>query len=472
MSFLTSELVAWIRAEGVDVRVRDAQGDAVDLPDARLDGAVYDHREAHTDVLFCAVPGERTHGRRFVADALASGVRFCLVDGEAPRDLAGDGVVIEVDDARAALAAAARGWLAARDPVIVGITGSNGKTTTKDFLAAALRGDRHAKASPGNRNSRWGMPAAILSAFDGDEDVLVLEMGASGPDEIGRLATIARPWMSCVTNVGPAHVEFFGSVDGIARTKGQILEALPEDGVAVVNADDRYHDEFVRRTPARNVVRFGTGVDVDVRVERADETEAGIAVRIGGVDGVLPVFGTINAMNAAAAMAMAEALGVRREDALARIAHAVLSPHRSRRLQAGGRQVIDDAYNANPASVREALGSLVRVRAARRFAVLGEMAELGPERVAMHREVLGIALESGVDRVVLFGPTFAEAAAGAEDPRVVHFDADATDQAATLLLEESQPGDAVLLKASRSAALERVLDAFVAGLGESEGEGV
>ena len=464
MSFRTTELVAWLRTDGLEVRVLDPRGGAADLPDVRLDAVVYDHREADDATLFCAVPGDTTHGRRFVPDALAAGVRFCLVDGEAPRVDAVDGIVIEVDDARRAMAVAARAWLDARDPVIVGITGSNGKTTTKDFLAAALTGDRRAKASPGNRNSRWGMPATILS-FDGDEDVLVLEMGASGPSEIGRLAAIARPWMGCVTNVGPAHIEFFGSVDGVAQTKGQLLEALPEDGVAVINADDAYHDSFVRRTGARNVVRFGVGADVDVRIERAEETDAGIAVRIGGVDGVLPIFGTVNASNAAAAMAMAEALGVRREDALARITKAALSPHRSRRLQVAGRRVIDDAYNANPASVRAALNSLAGLRAERRFAVLGEMAELGENAVALHREVLGEALEMGIDRVVLLGPTFAEASAGAEDPRVIRFDASATDDAAALLAEESRAGDAVLLKASRSAALERVLDAFVARVG-------
>lgn len=466
MSFHTHELVRWLRAAEIEVRVLDAAGATIELPEITIDRVVYDNREADADTLFCAVPGENTHGARFVPDALRAGVRVCLVDGEAPRVEGVDGIVIEVDDARRALAVAARAWLDARDPVVVGITGSNGKTTTKDFLAAALSGDRRAVASPGNKNSRWGMPAAILS-FSGDEDVLVLEMGASAPGEIGRLAAIARPWMGCVTNVGPAHIEFFGSVDEVARTKGQLLEALPENGVAVVNADDARRDEFTRRAGARNVLLFGESEDADVRIERAEDVETGVAVRIDGVDAVLPVFGAVNAWNAAAAVAMAQALGVRPEDALARIASAALSPHRSRRLDAAGRHVVDDAYNANPASMRAALQSLSRAQGGRRFAVLGEMAELGDDGVAQHRAVLGEALERGIDRVVVLGRSFAAASEGAEDPRIAAFDADATDDVAQLLVDETVAGDVVLLKGSRSAALERVLDAFVARAGRS-----
>jgi UDP-N-acetylmuramoyl-tripeptide--D-alanyl-D-alanine ligase len=184
------------------------------------------------------------------------------------------------------------------------------------------------------------------------------------------------------------------------------------------------------------------------------------------VEGVLPVFGTVNAINAAAAMAMAEALGVRREDALARIGAATLSPHRSRRFVAAGRTLIDDSYNANPASVREALGSLAATRGVRRIAVLGEMAELGADAVAMHREVLGVALESGLDRVVVLGASYAAAAEGAEDPRIVRFDREEPAEIAAWLQTSTAEGDVVLFKGSRSAALERILDAFVDGVAD------
>jgi len=460
MSFDLRELVAWWRDAGIDVVVRDAAGARIEPPARVLARAAYDHRLCDTDTMFCAVQGESTHGVRFLRDAFVAGVPVALVEGRAPFHDEVNGVVVEVPDARIALATAATQWLRAHDPVVVGITGSNGKTTTKDFLAAALAGDRVAAASPGNLNSRWGMPAAILG-FSGDEDVLVLEMGASGPDEIGRLAQIASPWMGCITNVAPAHLEFFGSVDEVARTKGQLIEALPSNGVAVLNRDDPRFESLRARSGAQNVISFGADPTADLRVERAESVDDGIAVRIGGVEGVLPVFGTVNADNAAAAMAMAEALGVRREDALERLAAASLSPHRSRRLQAAGRTLIDDSYNANPASVREALGSLAATRAVRRVVVLGEMAELGPDAVPMHREVLGVALESGLDRVVVIGDSYAAAAVGAEDARIVRFDRQEPAEIAAWLDAATDEGDAVLFKGSRSGALERILDAFI-----------
>ena len=465
MSFEVRDLVTWWRDAGIDVVVRDAAGASIDPPSRLLARAAYDHRQCDGQTMFCAVQGESTHGVRFLRDAFAAGVAVALVEGRAPILDDVGGVVLEVPDARVALATAASEWLRVHDPVVVGITGSNGKTTTKDFLAAALAGDRAAVASPGNLNSRWGMPAAILG-FSGDEDVLVLEMGASGPDEIGRLARIAPPWMGCITNIGPAHLEFFGSVDEVARTKGQLVEALPPNGVAVLNRDDPRFESLRARSGARNVISFGTDSAADLRVESVESVDAGIAVRIGGVEGVLPVFGTVNAINAAAAMAMAEALGVRREDALARIGAATLSPHRSRRLAAAGRTLIDDSYNANPASVREALGSLAATRGVRRIAVLGEMAELGADAVAMHREVLGVALESGLDRVVVLGASYAAAAEGAEDPRIVRFDREEPAEIAAWLQTSTAEGDVVLFKGSRSAALERILDAFVEGVAD------
>ena len=469
MSFDVRELVRWWDEAGFTHRVLDPRGEAIHAPAITLDDVVFDHREATTRSMFCAVQGENTHGVRFLRDAFAAGVPVALVQGDVPRLDDVEGVVLAIGDPREALSIAAKAWLIDRGPVVVGITGSNGKTTTKDFLAAALRGDRDAQASPGNRNSGWGLPAAVLG-FRGDEDVLVLEMGASGPGEIGRLAAIGRPWMGCVTNVGPAHVEFFGSVDGVAQTKGQLLEALPENGVAVINRDDAYHDQFRRRTGARNVVTFGTHEDADLRIERAEAVLEGIAVRIGGIDAVLPVFGTANAHNAAAAMLMAEALGVRREDALARIAQASLSPHRSLRLSVGGRHVIDDAYNANPASVAAALRSLATIGTGRRVAVLGDMAELGDEGIAMHREVLGIALECGLDAVAIVGPLYAHAAEGAEDPRIARFAAGEADAVGRWIEQSTETGDVVLLKGSRSARLERALEAFVGRVEPSHGE--
>ena len=469
MSFDLHSLVDWMRAADVPFRIGRADGAELGaLPDEDLVRVEFDSRLVGPDALFCGVPGEHVHGAAFLPQALAAGVRVAVVEGEAPAVPDSPAVVLEVEDARQALNAAARGWLDRHAPRVVGVTGSNGKTTTKDFTAAALRGSVAAAASPGNRNSGWGLPAAVLG-FSGDEEVLVLEMGASAPDEIGRLAAVARPWMGCITNIAGAHIEFFGSLDEVARTKGQLIEALPSDGVAVLNRDCPRYASLVARTRAR-VVDFGFSAEATVRIESARAVEDGVEVVIAGHRAVLGVFGTVNAANAAAAMIMAEQLGVDPGRALERMAAAAMSPHRSRRLRVGGRQVVDDCYNANPASVLAALDALAAQEGAgRRFVLLGDMAELGDHAAAGHREVIARALrDDALHRVLVAGPLMREAAASFDDPRLLaHAEVDAV-ALSRQLVDETEEGDVILLKASRSSALERVLEALETELDEGD----
>ena len=462
MSFSLGELRGWIEQGGVEVRVRRADGSAEvsAAEDLRCRGAVTDSRQVEDGFLFCAVQGEAVHGVKFLGKALSSGAIAAMVEGSAPTLDGLSAPLLEVEDAREALAAAAKGWLDHHAPRVIGITGSNGKTTTKDFLGAALGGEFPVSVSPGNLNSLWGLPLAVLG-FRGDEDWLVLEMGASGPGEVGRLAEIAQPWMGCVTNIAPAHLEGFGSVDEVARTKAQLLEALPEDGIAVINADDPRCDELAGLSGARRVVRFGRAAEADVRIEDASQMAEGLRVNIDGQTAMLPVFGEMNAHNAAAAVAMARYCGVPADRALERISRARLSPHRSRTCACGGRTVVDDTYNANPVSMRQALDSLAMWPGTHaRVAVLADMAELGPTSVALHREVIDHALHRGLDLVVVAGPLFAEAAP--VDPGAGLRVMDKIDVEAILdcLQESTHPGDLVLLKGSRSAGLERVLEAM------------
>lgn len=463
MSFSLHDLVDWMQDGEVEPVLRRADGTepGASVRDLQCRAAVTDSRQVEEGFLFCAVQGVAVHGKEFIEGALRAGAAAILVEGEAPI-LHGRSVpVIEVPDARVALAAAARGWLGAHAPRVIGITGSNGKTTTKDFLGAALAGEVPVSVSPGNLNSLWGLPLAVLG-FRGDESWLVLEMGASAPDEIARLAAIARPWMGCVTNVAPAHLEGFGSVDEVVRTKGQLLEALPEDGVAVVNADDPWAERFAGRSGARRVVRFGFAADADVRIEEATTGPGGqLLVRIDGHRAELPVFGTMNASNAAAAVAMARFCGVPTDRALERIARVRLSPHRSRTCERAGRTIIDDSYNANPASVRHALDSLAAWPGSHsRIAVLGDMAELGPDSDSLHREIIDHALHRGLDLLIVAGPHFAAAAPRAAAAPLLVIDEIDVDRILEALEERSRPGDLILLKGSRSAGLERVLDAI------------
>lgn len=463
MSFTVGEFREWMRAHSIEVDLRRADGSEAGsaIDELRCRAAVTDSRRVEDGFLFCAVQGETVHGVQFLEGALASGAVAALVEGPVPVLESRSAPILGVQDARAALAAAARSWLAAHAPKIIAITGSNGKTTTKDFLGAALGGELAVSVSPGNLNSLWGLPLAVLG-FRGDEDWLVLEMGASAPDEIGRLTAIARPWMGCVTNIAPAHLEGFGSVEEVVRTKGQLLEALPADGVAVVNADDSHADELAARSGADRVIRFGRSARADVRIDEVrTSSRGGLIVRIDGHRAELPVFGEPNASNAAAAVAMAHFCGVPTERALERISRARLSPHRSRTCECGGRTIVDDTYNANPASVRHALDSLaVWPGSHAKIAVLGDMAELGPDSLALHREVLDHAMHRGLDLVIVCGPRYA--AAAPVDPTGVLLVVDTVDVERVLLVleERSRPGDLILLKGSRSAGLERVLEAI------------
>lgn len=461
MAFTLHELLTWMRDEQIEYTVRRADGtDVARMPSLELDRVSFDSRDVRAGVLFCAVGGEHTHGVRYLQSALAAGAPLALVEGAAPTLQGTPAWVVEVVDARAALNAAARGWLALHRPRVIAITGSNGKTTTKDLTRAALQGSVRVAASPGNRNSGWGLPAAVLG-FEGSEDVLVLEMGASAPGEIARLCAVATPSIACITNVGPAHLEFFGDEAGVAQTKGALVESLPADGIAVLNRDDVHFDAFVARTSAP-VVDFGRDPRAAFHFENVHSTAAGLALTLAGHSVELPLFGEHNASNVAAAAAMAQQLGVAIPVALERMRQVQLSPHRSRMIRVGGRVILDDCYNANPASVVAALDSLVRGDAsARKLAVLGDMAELGAHAAQAHHDVIDHALRSGgIERLFVVGARMAYAARGFVDARLTGQAEIEPSSLARAILDASVPGDVVLIKASRSAALERVLESL------------
>jgi UDP-N-acetylmuramoyl-tripeptide--D-alanyl-D-alanine ligase len=420
MSFRLGDLRRWLSEGDVVHRVRRADGstEVQSIDELRCRSAVTDSRQVEDGFLFCAVQGDDLHGATFLPDALAAGAVAALVEGRADTVEGSAAPVIEVEDARRALAVAARGWLDQHGPRVIGITGSNGKTTTKDFLGAALGGELSVSVSPGNLNSLWGLPLAVLG-FRGDEEWLVLEMGASVPDEIGRLAEIARPWMGCVTNIAPAHLEGFGSVEEVVRTKAQLLEALPPNGVAVINADDSRCETLRAKSGADRVILFGRDARADVRIEEAIPSHGGVRVRIDGQSAELPVFGEMNASNAAAAIAMARFCGVPTDRALERISRARLSPHRSRTCECGGRTIVDDSYNDH----------------------------------ALHR---------GLDLVVVCGPLFAQAAPAGSAAGLEVIESVDVDAILLCLEKNTQAGDLVLLKGSRTAGLERVLAAVSA----------
>lgn len=432
-----------------------------------------DSRTLAPGACFAALVAKRD-GHDYVPDAFERGATVALVAhaidlraGSEPRALVrvGDPLV-----ALAELGRLARDRLV--DTTVVGITGSAGKTTTKDLLAAALGRARRVVASPGSFNNEAGLPLTLLAA-DTETEVVVAEMGARLAGNIADLCAIARPRLGILTNVGLAHAGRLGGRAGVAAVKGELLEALPADGVAVLDADDDVTADLARRTAAR-VLRIGRGPhsDCDVRITEVvldddlrpsfhlDAPAGSLAVR-------LRLRGEHQVMNAAMAAAVALELGVAADDVVAGLSEAEAAPWRMQLAHApGGITVLNDAYNASPTSTDVALRALARLpTAGRRWAVLGEMLELGAEAEPAHTAVGRQAADCGVDVVVVVGDAARAVAEGARSSgrgvEIVEVPDVAT--AYEVVAARVGPGDAVLVKASRAVGLERVADAL-AGL--------
>lgn len=425
-----------------------------------------DSRRIDPGGLFVALRAERD-GHDFVGGAVAAGAVAVLVE----RPVAGlppeAGVILVADTgaALAALGAHARARLGEAVPV-VGITGSTGKTSTKDLTAAALGACLSVSASPASWNNEIGVPLTLAGA-DEAAGAVVLEMGARGQGHIAALCAIARPTIGVITNIGIAHAEFFGTREDVARAKGELIEALPASGTAVLNADDDTTVELAARSAARVLTAgFTSKADVrigDVRLDDELRPSFGVQTPWGDADvGPLPVRGAHQAVNAALAVAVAGAIGLSPEQAAEGLAGAVGSAWRMELSHSpAGLLILNDAYNANPASMRAALLGLAALPNRRRFAVLGHMAELGAESEELHR-MMGRQAASGLpEALVVVGPEAAgivEGAAAAGLERIITVDTAAA--ALEVLAERLQPGDAVLVKASRVVGLETLAAAL------------
>ncbi len=427
--------------------------------DRPFTGLATDSRAVRAGELFVTLHGPRFDGHDFLDAVRAAGAAGALVE-RVPSPLP----AVRVDDARAAMGRLAAEWRGRFDVAAVGITGSNGKTTVKEMVAAILSRDAPVLATAGNLNNDIGVPLT-LARLAPEHRRLVVEMGANHAGEIAMLAALVRPRVGVITQVAPAHLEGFGSVDGVAHAKGELLEALPADGVAVVEAGGPYLALFRKLAAGRRMITFGFGADADVRAEHAPGAHGArvtLHTPLGEVAVELSVPGRHNALNAAAAAAAALALDVPLPcigDGLSRMRPV---PGRLQVRRAAGLSVLDDTYNANPTS----LGAALRVLAeypAPRWLVLGDMGELGPDAARLHREAGSLARDSGVERVFAVGDlsreTVDEFGAGGE-----HFaDRDALVAALRSAVSNAKPEVHVLVKGSRSAAMEAVVKALLEG---------
>jgi UDP-N-acetylmuramoyl-tripeptide--D-alanyl-D-alanine ligase len=417
-------------------------------------GAVIDSGQAQAGDLFFGLPGEKVDGGEFAAAAIAAGAWGVVIKPDHAAELAADpgAWVFSVADPLAALQALAATWRLELGAKVIGVTGSVGKTSVKDILRALLPGDVHANRE--NLNTEIGLPLTVLEA-PAETDLLVLEMAMRGPGQIAELAAIAKPDVAVITNVGPVHMELLGSIDAIAAAKAEILEALPADGAAVVPVEGVELEPHLRTVT--RLIRFGPGGDVETVERRVEDgvTEALIATPTGRQPFHFPFTEAHNLTNALAAVAAGIALNVPLSEMADRAANIGFSRFRGERLELGdGIVLVNDCYNANPVSMRAALDHLASVDALRRIAVLGEMAELGSGAPDYHREVGGHARAAGIDLLIGVG----EPARDYGPDELVGI----PEEAAELLAAQLEPGDTVLVKASRSAGLEVVAEALKA----------
>ncbi len=449
--------------------IAEVTGGEVFGREVEVDGVGIDSRQISRGQLFVPVVAERD-GHDFIGAAVAAGAAAYLSSG--PIEAATAVVVADTRRALTSLGMAARRRIGGP---VVGVTGSVGKTSLKDILRAVGETTWRTHASTRSLNNELGVPLTLLNAPD-EVELAVVEMGARGLGHIADLCEVAAPTVGIVTVVAGAHLEQFGDLDGVARAKGELIEALPSDGLAVLNADDPRVLAMAERGPAR-AVTFGVGAG-DVRasgvvLDDALRARFTLSSPWGHAVVRLSVAGEHQVVNSLGAAAAALGLGASLEAVVDGLGRAELSPGRMHvATLADGTRLIDDSYNANPTSMAAALRAVAATGAAagRCFAVIGTMAELGAEAEASHRKIARLAASLGVQVVAVAEPGY-----GAPDPGTAQVrpptHVSTPEEAATLLADHLGPGTVILVKASRSAGLERVVAALVSAASSGGAQG-
>jgi len=434
--------------------------------DPTATGYSIDSRSLQPGELFFAVKGEKMDGHDFVAQAIEKGAVAAVVSRE--KQLPEGLPLIAVDDTLVALQTLAMCVRRLWGKPLVGVTGSAGKTTTREAIAHVLATRLKVHKSEGNFNNHFGLPLMLLKVQP-EHDIAVLEMGMSHAGEITALAKIAQPEVGVVTNVAPVHLEFFDSIAGIARAKYELIESLPATGTAVLNADDDYVSQFGRDFRGK-VVKYGLSPTAAIRAENIESRgEQGSAFDIVAGDqrerATLPLVGSHNVLNGLAAVAVALDRGFTLSEAVAALSSLSPADKRGQVVRLGNITVINDCYNSNPKALAAMVDALATVPAKRRIVVAGEMLELGPAGAEMHRDcgrhiaARGINLLIGV-RGLAEQMVEGAAAAGTKAEFVASADA-----AGEWLAKNTRDGDVVLLKASRGVKLEKALELWKEAVG-------
>jgi UDP-N-acetylmuramoyl-tripeptide--D-alanyl-D-alanine ligase len=433
-------------------------------PQGTVTSVCTDSRALKAGDLFIALRGEKFDAHTFVAEAARRGAAGAIVE-EFPAELPAGFVVILVPNTLQALQQLAAGYRRILPMQVIGLTGSNGKTSTKDLTASVLGENFQVTKTEGNFNNHIGLPLTLLKARAADQ-LAVVEMGMNHPGEIAPLTVLAAPEVGIITNIGMAHIEHMGSREAIAQEKGTLAEALPPSGTLILSAHDDFSESITARTKA-DVVLAGIGKGEvfasDLQVQ-ANGTKFVLHADGRSAEAALPVPGEHMVRNAVLAVAAGRVFGLSLEEAAAGLAKLHLTKGRLEQKVIRGIQVLDDTYNANPDSVAAALRTLASMPAVgRRIAVLGRMGELGPEAERGHRLVGEVAAQAHLDAVIGVGEEaqwITEAAWRGGVEKVVRVDT--TEEATKVLRDLVKAGDLVLIKGSRSARMERIVEGLLA----------
>jgi UDP-N-acetylmuramoyl-tripeptide--D-alanyl-D-alanine ligase len=442
--------------------------DAADLPagagDLEIGGVSTDSKQISPNALFIALRGERFDGHNFVGQAATNGATAAIVDRPAAESTAGM-QLLRVADTRLAMGRLARHVRRQLHGKVIAVAGSNGKTGTKHLIDSALRDSLHGSISPKSFNNDIGVPLAIFPA-DPEQDYLVLELGTNHPGEIRTLTQIALPDIAVITNCSAEHLEGLGDVEGVRSENASIVEGLNPNGPLIVNGDD---PELLQAVAGfrGDCVTFGflPGNEIWASRMKCDWNGVHFTIEPAGIEAFVPLLGKHTAVNALAAIAIGRVMGLPDRQIVRGLASTSGPDMRLQRMEAEGVKILNDAYNANPASMKAAIETLASLpAAARKIAVLGEMRELGPASVQCHREVgRFVAEKCSPDMLICVGPEAMAIASeavkfGMPAHRVAHF----TDVvSAHAMASRFMPGDLILLKASRAIGLESMVRAIV-----------
>lgn len=433
--------------------------------DTKVTGVSTDTRTLQPGDLFFALTGESSDGHKFLHDALSRGAAGVVVS----RKVEAKCLAIRVQDTLLALGDLGAFYRSKFDPVVVGVTGSVGKTTTKEMIAAVAAAKGPVLKNAGNFNNEIGLPLTLFGLTKKHE-VAIVEMAMRGPGQIEYLAKIARPRIGVITNIHLSHVELLGTLDAIADAKGELLDYLPADGVAVLNADDAYFDYLSRRANCR-IVSFGESARADVRASSAGIDADGccnfqVTTARGSFDMRIPVPGEHNIKDALAAIAVGEELGIAHDDIKEALAGFKPPEKRSNVIPTRrGVVVIDDTYNASPPSTLSAIKTLSMMEGDRKIAVLGDMLELGDHAIDAHLEVGRAVRDSGIDLLMVVGQLARLIARGAIDagmPISQVMEYEDSLQAAREIIGKVRERDVVLVKGSRAMKMEKVVEGLLA----------